>query len=160
VVWPGNLETFGPIGIILKPRSDASIASICVDDAASHIDPVMGKRIGTGLPFSSQAVLDTFANASRYNEWIVRNADTIGVFVHPSDPWHVARPMQLADIPGLDQSMGDGELVGSVSVSLPDIITAFPGLPVYSFSGGEIVKVEPCEGSLRCSAIDPAELYR
>jgi hypothetical protein len=108
---------------------------------------------------SSQAVLDTFANATGYNEWNVAHADTIGVFVHPSDPWDVARPMKLSDVPGFDPAMGDGAMVGAVSVTLPEMMAAFPGLPLYSLSGGEIVKVEPGDHDVHFHAVGPAELY-
>jgi hypothetical protein len=159
VIWPGHVETFGPIGIILKPRSTASVTSICFEDAGSHVDPTTGKRAGLGVPFSSQAVLDTFANATGYNEWNVGHADTIGVFMHPSDPWYVARPIKLSDVPGFDPAMGDGAMVGAVSVALPEIMAAFPSLPLYSFSGGEIVKVKPGDHSVHYHAVGPAELY-
>lgn len=160
VIWPTHVETFGPIGIVLRPRSIASVTSICFDDAGSHVDPGTGRRVGFGVRFSSQAVRDTFANATGYNEWNVAHADTIGLFVHPSDPWDVARPMKLSHVPGFDPSLGDGAIVGAVTITLPEIMAAFPGLPIYSLFGGEIVKVEPWDQGARCHAIDPAEFYR
>jgi hypothetical protein len=160
VIWPSHVETFGPIGIVIRPRSIASVTSICFEDAGSHVDPATGRRVGFGVPFSGQAVRDTFANATGYNEWNVAHANAIGLFVHPSDPWDVTRPMRLSDVPGFDPSLGDGAIVGAVTVSLPEIMAAFPGLPIYSLSGGEIVKVEPGDQGARCHAIDPAELYR
>jgi hypothetical protein len=79
-IWPHHLETFGPVGIILKPHSTASVTSICDQDSGSCLDQETGKRVGMGAPFSKEAVHGTFANATDYNEWNVKNADTIGVF--------------------------------------------------------------------------------
>lgn len=105
---------------------------------------------------------DIFANATSYNEWNVVHADTIGLFVHPADRWEVAKLVNFSDVPGYDPSMGDGEVVGAVTVSLAEIMAHFPGLPVYSFSCGEIVEIEPGDrgAALRCRAIHPAVLYR
>ena len=160
VIWPGHVETFGPIGIILRPRSMASITLICFKDAGSYFDRATGRQVGFGVPFSGQAVQDTFANATGYNEWNVAHADTIGLFVHPSDPWDVARPVKLSEVPGFDPSLDDIAIVGAVTVTLRQIMADFPGLPIYSLHDGEIVKVEPSDQGARCNAIEPAELYR
>ncbi|MCS5601887.1 MAG: hypothetical protein NZ734_06755 [Paracoccus sp.] len=58
LIWPAHTHTFGAIGIILKPRSTASIASISPDDAGTAYDSV------TGTPFSRHAVEETFLKAS------------------------------------------------------------------------------------------------
>ena len=96
VIWPGHVETFGDVGIILKPRSTASVTSICTTDGGTWFDPRVGKRLGGGDPFSSQTVIDTFMKATTYNEWNVRDADTIGIFVAGG-----AKPLQVAKVVGL-----------------------------------------------------------
>jgi hypothetical protein len=159
VVWPDHLETFGPVGIILKPRSTASITSICNQDSGSGIDPKTSKRVGVGAPFSKQAVLGTFDNATDYNEWDVRDADTVGIFVHPKQQWDVARLCKFSDIPGYDPAMGDGEVIGAVTISLADLVADFPNLPIYSICKGEIVKVELGENGVQRVVADPADLY-
>jgi hypothetical protein len=142
VVWPEHIKTFGAVGIILRPRSIKSITSICTIDGATHFDPEKGKRVGLGSPFSRQGVIDTFTKATDYNEWNVQDADTIGIFVHPRDPWDVAKKVSLEDIPGFEPSMGDGEVVGTARIDLTEIGKHFPGLPIYTFSGADIVKTE------------------
>src|SRR5262249_47278344 len=116
VVWPEHIETFGAVGIILRPRSIASITSICAFDGGTHVDPETGKRVGKGSPFSRQGVSDTFAKATDYNEWNVQDADTIGIFVHPRDPLVVAKKVSLKDVPGYEPGMGDREEVGQVLI--------------------------------------------
>jgi hypothetical protein len=155
VVWPDHIETFGAVGIILMPRSIKSITSICTVDGGTHVDPKTGKRVGMGSPFSKQGILDTFAKATDYSEWNVQDADTIGIFLHPSDPLDVAKRVSLADLPGYEPSMGDGEVVGPVQISPAQVAAQFPGLPIYTFSGADIVRVE----TTGLVAVNASDLY-
>ena len=52
VVWPGHVQTFGDVGIILKPRSTMAITMISTTDGGTSIDPISGRRVGLGVPFS------------------------------------------------------------------------------------------------------------
>lgn len=142
LIWPTHTHTFGAIGIILNPRSTASIVSISPDDAGTAYDPVTGRRTGAGTPFSRHAVEETFVKASDYNEWTVRDADTVGIFVNLAESLVVAKVVPFTEIPGFDPSMPDlGPIVGQVQVKLAEIIAAFPGLPVYGFLGTEIIEI-------------------
>ena len=95
VVWPEHIKTFGAAGIILRPRSTASIMSICNSDAGTWIDPRTGKKHGGGAPFSAQTVNDTFANPTDYNEWTVTDADTVGIFINFHEPLAVAKMIDV-----------------------------------------------------------------
>jgi hypothetical protein len=142
LIWPAHTKTFGAIGIILRPRSTASITSISPADSGTSYDLITGKRTGGGEPFSRQAVEDTFAKANDYNEWTVADADTVGIFVNLREPLMVAKVVPFKDIPGYDPSMPDmGPTVGQVQLTLKDVIAAFPNLPVYGFLGTEIVEI-------------------
>lgn len=142
LIWPAHTHTFGAIGIILCPRSTASIGSISPDDAGTSYDPVSGKRTGAGTPFSRHAVEETFAKASDYNEWTVTDADTVGIFVNLAESLVVAKVVPFTEIPGYDPSMPDpGPTVGQVGLTPADVIAAFPGLPVYGFLGTEIIEI-------------------
>jgi hypothetical protein len=150
LIWPAHTLTFGSVGIILSPRSTASIASICPYDAGTSYDTETGKRTGGGVPFSRHAVEETFTNASDYNEWTVTDADTVGVFVNLAQDLVVAKVIPFAEIPGYDASIPDlGPTVGQVRLTLADVIAAFPGLPVYGFVGTEIIEI----------GIDAAKFY-
>ncbi len=150
LVWPAHAKTFGAVGIILKPRSTASITSISPADSGTSYNPMTGKRTGGGEAFSQQAVEKTFAKANDYNEWTVMDADTIGIFVNLRESLMVAQAVSFKDIPGYDSSMPDmGSTVGQVELTLKDVISAFPDLPVYGFQGTEIVKI----------GIDAAKIY-
>jgi hypothetical protein len=81
LIWPAHVKTFGAVGLILKPRSTASISSISPHDSGTSFDDA-AKREGGGVPFSREAVDETFANSQDYNEWTVTDGDTIGIFVN------------------------------------------------------------------------------
>jgi hypothetical protein len=88
------------------------------------------------------AVEETFVKASDYNEWTVRDADAVGIFVNLAESLVVAKVVPFTEIPGFDPSMPDlGPIVGQVQVKLAEIIAAFPGLPVYGFLGTEIIEI-------------------
>lgn len=150
LVWPAHTKTFGAVGIILKPRSTASITSISPADSGTSYDPMTGKRTGGGEPFSRQAVEDTFAKANDYDEWTVTDADTVGIFVNLREPLVVAQVVSFKNIPGYDSSMPDmGPTVVQVELPLKDVISAFPDLPVYGYLGTEIIEI----------GIDAATIY-
>jgi len=149
LIWPDHVKTFGAVGIILKPRAFSSITSISPHDSGTMSDED-GKRQGMGVPFSAQAVEQTFANSKDYNEWTVTDADTIGIFVNLYEPLEIAKEIPIADIPGYDPSMSDmGSTIGPVRITIKEVIAAFPDLPLYGFAGTEIVKI----------GVDAASLY-
>jgi len=141
LIWPEHSKTFGSIGIILKPRSIASITSAHSTDAGTFRD-ANGCRTGFGKPYSRQAVVDTFANSTDYNEWTLRDADTIGVFVNLQDP-----PLQVAKIVDLTQfayyqpTIMPAAAVIPQPITLQEVCAAFPDLPVYAFLGTEIIQI-------------------
>ena len=140
VIWPEHIETFGDVGIVLKPRSTASVTMICTTDGGAHIDRNTGRLVGSGLPFGSQAVADTFANATKYNEWNVQYADTIGVFVKSrNQPLEVATLTDPTQLHGYDPILGTNKFVGSRYVEISEIAIHFPRIPIYTIEGGEIV---------------------
>lgn len=145
----------GAVGIILRPRSTDSISLISTTDGGTHVDLTSGRRVGVGSSFSRQGVIDTFAHATTYNEWNVRDADTIGIFLHPTEPLDVAQKVSLADMPGYDASMGNEDVVGLVRVKREEVAAEFPGLPIYSLSGTDIVRLED-SGPVR---VDASQLY-
>ena len=140
VIWPEHIETFGDVGIVLKPRSTASVTMICTTDGGTYIDPNTDRRVGSGVPFGPQAVADTFENATGNNEWNLQDADTIGVFVKSrNQPLEVAAltdPTQLQDYAPV---LGTNKFVGSRYVGISEIAALFRPLPIYTIEGGETV---------------------
>jgi hypothetical protein len=157
VVWPDHCRTFGSVGIILRPRSIGSITEICVEDAGSERDRVTGKRTSrgaTGKPFSAEAVQETFAQVKSYNEWIVDDADTIGIFVNlRQGPIFVPVWSTLEGVEGYEP---DNPYMPQVRQSYPaektldEVVACFPGVRVFAFLGQQIVRI----------GVSPGEVYR
>lgn len=104
--------------------------------------------------------MDTFERATSYNEWNVRNADTVGIFVHPINRLEVAKRVAVSDIPGYDSSMGSSELVVPVRITLENVAAEFAGLPIYTFYNGSLVKLSlDQQGGVRIGRESP-DLYR
>ena len=139
VVWPAHQESYGAVGIVLRPRSTASITSLKSCDAGSSWDPAAGVRTGDGAPFSSEAVADTFENAAGYNEWVVRDAECVGIFVNLREPLEVARRFDVKNLEGYDESMVDcGPVVAAGALAIDEIRREFPGLPILALHEGVI----------------------
>lgn len=149
VVWPEHTETFGAIGIVLKPRDTSSITLISDADAGTSLNRETGRREGLGSDFSQEAVASTFENPKDYNEWVVRDADTIGLFIHPLRPLEVARVINAAtafagidpnELPFDPEELGTPSLIEPVSITFAEVADLFPDLPIYTFRDGRIVQ--------------------
>ena len=154
------MKTFGAIGMVLRPRSVASITSISPHDSGTHFDS-LGKRQGGGVPFSAEAVDETFANSVDYNEWTVTDADTIGIFVNLSEPLEVAKIFDLSADPNYDAAvMGPAAVIAAGPVSLQEVMAAFPGLPLYAYHQGGMTEI--CDGAsgLSTQPVSAADLYK
>ena len=138
-----HTHTFGSVGIILRPRSVRSVSGICFADAGSYRDTVTGRRQSHGSvlqPLSSQAVADTFKNAAGYNEWIVDDADTVGIFVNLGQP-----PLLVPKRISVD---GYPESPHAQEVTIQEVALEFAPLPIFAFVGPDIIQLcaEPYAG--------------
>ena len=135
VIWPAHTRTFGSVGIILRPRSEQSVSAISFGDAGSYLDPVTGKRLShssVAQPLSAQAVEATFENAADYNEWIVDDADTVGIFInlqHP--PLLVPKRISVGGFPASPLPQ---------EISIQEVVSEFAPLPVFAFIGFNIIQ--------------------
>lgn len=140
VVWPSHQKTYGAVGIVLRPRTTSSVTSLKSIDAGTRWDPAAGERTGDGAPFSAEAVADTFDNPTGYNEWVVRDADCLGIFVNLQEPLEVARRVEPKDLEGYDESMIDcGPVVCAGPIRPDEIRSEFPGLPIFVCHNGAIL---------------------
>ena len=145
VIWPSHVRTWGAVGIILRPRSTASIRSVSPIDAGSGYDRATGIRTGGGVPFTEEAVNDTFDNTADYNEWTVTDADTVGVFVNFNEPLAATTIVDATEIPGYRPEMSEvlcGPQAGERLITIEEIISEFAPLPVYTYRDGELVRLD------------------
>lgn len=150
LIWPGHSKTFGSIGIVLNPRSTASITSAHPADAGTSPD-ANGRRTGLGAPYSREAVMDTFASSTDYNEWTVTNADTIGIFVNLQEQHlEVAKLVDLSQLPDYNAAIMAPLAVLPQPITFKEVRDAFPDLPVYAFLGTEIIQIGIKAKALYC----------
>lgn len=136
VIWPGHEETYGDIGIVISPRSLASIESIHAGDGGSSWDEASGRRIGLGKPFSAEGVQQTFFQSVGHNEWVIRDADVVGLYVNLA-----AGTMQIArELPapaGLPAHLAEPAIFPD-DISFNELREDFPLLPIYVFEAGTL----------------------
>lgn len=150
VVWPAHQMAYGNIGIVVRPKTINSIVEISKNDAGSGIDQTTGMTKGGGVPYSRKAVLDTFVEPKHYNEWIVTDAETVGIFVTLGVQLCVPAWSKVEDIEGYDPSMPmagipDEVIVPSI-IHLDQVLREFSDLPILGYSAGKLVKI--------CSNVD------
>jgi hypothetical protein len=76
-----------------------------------------------------------------------------GMFVHPKFPGglQVAKSVAAEDVPGYEPGTPiDGPVIAPVDISLREIRSVFPSLPIYHYVGDQLVKF----------GVDPAEVYK
>jgi hypothetical protein len=146
VIWPGHVQTFGDVGIVLVPRSTDSVSSVSPTDSGTVILDATGGRDGNGSPFSAQSVSATFRESTGYNEWTVKDAETVGIFVCPKAQLQIAKRMSIKDAhgydPAMDASMDSDDFIGSANVTPAQVAEIFSYLPVYTIAGEDILMFE------------------
>ena len=135
VVWPGHgMPVVGSVGVVLHPRSLASVIGASNRDAASMTLP-NGTEDGLGKPLDVGVLSETFNPPNGYyNEWRMRECDVIGIYFE-GDREILAKKTILIEVPEMAPIID----VATQSVTVPQINTAFPELPIYTFQAGELV---------------------
>ncbi|MCG5248221.1 hypothetical protein [Methylorubrum extorquens] len=119
----------GSVGIILAPRTNASILDVWPTDAGSSRSRIV--RYVT-----LQECEDTITQRVGYNEWAVTDYEVLGLFV--MDPMQVVGFQKLPDGFG-----GTVDMPVPVDVDLTALPPVLSKLPVFTFSAGLIAKAVP-----------------
>ncbi|KXV60225.1 hypothetical protein AD947_02615 [Acetobacter tropicalis] len=143
IIWPKHSDTWGDIGLVVKPHNVGSILDVCSHDAGSPSDATLGQ--GYGKPFTKDAVMETFEKSSgEHNEWGIKGAEVIGIFVKYSDQLPiVATQTKLSDRTDYDPTIPDQIINDFRCVAIGEITSSFPGLPILTFKDGKIVEITP-----------------
>ncbi len=136
VLWPGHsMQPCGSVGVIFQ-RTVASVLSVSNTDAGSHMgDDGIDRTAGEPLSFDSFA--KTFQVTGAYNEWRVRGASVLGIFVH--DIVRLGAKKRL-EVPGLPDG-GVLHEIGCTCIDLVEVFDAFPALPVFTIAPAGLVSV-------------------
>jgi hypothetical protein len=156
VVKPGDRfqgagrHSTGTVGLVIEPTESESIVAVAPDDAGSSV--VNGVRVvGEEVDICvSDLEHSLSARGDRYNEWVLRNFEVIGLFVaEPASTW------QEESIP-MPDGMEPQFAFQDVGISVAEIAEYWDPLPVYGFSGRVIVR-----WSANCwRPVDHSDIYR
>jgi hypothetical protein len=136
VIWPEHQETFGAVGIIIEPGALSDIKLMHASDAGYS-----DQNGGLGAVPSLERLADTFDNSSGHNEWVLTGGRVLGVFISFTQPLAVARKTPLPAGLTEDERALFGEPVDAQPISISQIASDFPSLPIFAFLRGELVEL-------------------
>jgi len=134
LVWPTHMMSLpGSVGVILRPRSFESIVAVRSTDAGSLT--WQDKSEGSlGSPLTIDTFNESFQVApDDYNEWRVKDSEAIGIYFE--NPPQVKKRRHPVSEEGLDF----GDLIAAEPISIDEIHTAFPSLPILTRHAGRLI---------------------
>lgn len=131
VLTPGHqMDVTGSVGVVLEPRSTADVLRVHHCDAGAYDEAGTNQSLGLALSEASfDASIDGVVPGT-YNEWRVRGAKPVGIFV--LDPANIL-VRQKFTLPG---PYGPEETIAAEPISLDAVRAAFPGQPVWTMAAG------------------------
>lgn len=129
VLTPGHqMNLTGSVGVMLEPRNAADVLRVHHCDAGAYDEAGTNQSLGLALSEASfDASIDGVVPGT-YNEWRVRGAKPVGIFV--LDPANIL-VRQKCTIPG---PYDPEEIIVAGSFSLDEVRAAFPGQPVWTMT--------------------------
>lgn len=134
-VFPGHeMRLPGSVGLIFEPTLQ-QVLSVCSTDSGST--DFGGEEGSLGDSPTEEAILESLdVRAGDYNEWRIRGAKPIGIFV--------ADPANIEVRKAICLSCGD-EVISDFAckrIQLPDVFAAFPGQPVFTMGDRGIEELD------------------
>jgi expansin (peptidoglycan-binding protein) len=128
------MSLVGSVGVIFAPTA-GTVLSVSNDDSGS-LTWTDGSEGSAGTGLSAEAFSDSFNVANgRYNEWRVKGAPIIGIFV--ADPNNI-QVKRLQAVRGPDATY---MVVGLDHISLDEVAATFAGQPVFTMLESGPVKL-------------------
>jgi hypothetical protein len=134
VVWPAHgMNLPGSVGVIFKPLC-SNVVSVSNTDAGSTTLPD-GSDGSAGFPLSAETLALTFEVWDAYNEWRVRGAEVVGIFV--ADPSNIEVKKRVV------LKVDGHEIIEVVAtcISLDEVFTAFPHHSIFSMGPAGMVEL-------------------
>jgi hypothetical protein len=129
VLTPAHkMDVTGSVGVVLEPRTAEDVLRVHHTDAGAY--DVAGSNESLGAPLSDasfDASIDRVAPGD-YNEWRVRGARPVGIFV--LDPTNILVRQKYA-FEGPD---GPAEVVAPLPISLDAVRAMFSGQPIWTMT--------------------------
>lgn len=137
VVLPGDCfdrfrddcKATGTIGVVVRLNAKGSLVAADVKDCGSSTDET-GFRWATEKDITISSLKNTIEGRERYNEWVVRDYQPLGLFV--------AGPMQVWDLNSKAEG-GQDSIADARPITLCELRGHFPGQPIYTFYRGQVV---------------------
>lgn len=132
VVFPQHgMNLPGDIGVIFCPTV-SSVLSVSDRDSGSMVAND-GSDLSMGRPLTCESFEETFNPTGHYNEWRLKGAEVIGIYVAKQNNLHAK---QRVIVPGGPEPI---EAISAESVDLKDVFNNFPDLLVYAHEAGQLV---------------------
>ena len=131
VLTPGHdMVVTGSVGVILEPRAVEDVLRFHYDDADAYDDAGVDQSLGAALSnaTSDRSIDDTVPGA--YDEWRVRGAKPIGIFV--LDPTNILVRQTFTMPAPYDAE----EIILASPLSLDAVRATFPGQPIWTMMPG------------------------
>ena len=135
VAWPGHAMSLpGSVGVIFKPTC-ANVISVSNTDSGSTSlsDGSDGSR---GFPLSLETLASSFdVKFGNYNEWRVRGAQVVGIFVADRSNIQVKKENVLR--------VGEHEckFIGETPIDLDEVFTEFPHHSVFTMGLSGLIEI-------------------
>lgn len=129
VLTPGHqMDVTGSVGVVLEPRSVEDVLRVHHGDAGAYDDDGTNQSLGEALTDASFDMSIDNVEPLTYNEWRVRGAKPIGIFV--LDPVNIlVRQKRVMHGP-----FGSVEAIAAEPISLEEIRAAFPGESIWTMT--------------------------
>ncbi len=135
VVWPGHgMPLPGSVGVIFKPTC-ANVVSAAASDSGSTTLPD-GTDGSLGLPLTHETLAATFnVWLWNYNEWRVRGAEVVGIFV--ADPLNIEVKKKVV----LTLDGHEFTEVAATSIELDEVLSTFPHQSIFTMGPAGLVEI-------------------
>ena len=135
VVWPGHgMLLPGSVGVIFKPTCANVISAASSDSGSMTLSD--GTDGTLGLPLTPETLAETFGVwFGNYNEWRVRDAEVVGIFV--ADPLNIRVKEEVV----LDAGGEECRTVAAESIDLSEVFAAFPHQSIFTLGPAGLVEI-------------------
>jgi hypothetical protein len=132
VLWPNhNIKSCGDVGVIFWPNDVTNVLDVNNQDSGSDGD------VTGGAPLTLETFKNTFSVAEGYNEWRMRGADVVGIFVREHRNIWVKRKQRMAR----NECGRFTRRAEHVCISLDEVRTPFPSYQVCTMTPEGLMEI-------------------
>ena len=118
------MDLLGSVGIIFKLTFQHILSALSEDSGSSKYGE--SESSGGDKPCENIILASLIVPIGRYNEWRVRGAEPIGIFIAETGNICAKQKRQFSHC---DKTI---EFIGSTNITLESVINAFPNFPIFT----------------------------